>query len=282
MAGEAATLSPLARRLTYLVAVLFALLGTLLFLLPGWASANFAWNVSPFVTMTMGGWCLGNAYIAWESARLWRWSLVYPALLYLWLFGILEALVLVVFRARLSLAGLPAWLYIATLIANVLMAVVGIMDWVRLRPALRPEGGAIRGWVRGGIVFFVVVVLFLAVGGAIAQPGGLSTEGGVFPERLSLFTVRAFAAFFGALSLAAVPLLRARGIGPVLVYGRTGLALIVPILLAAAVHIRAFDFARRPGGIGYLVAYIGTFIYTVAVLRSYGGGRSPGEPTPPL
>jgi hypothetical protein len=54
-------LSSISRTLTYLSALCYLLVGTVLFLAPGWGSGKFAWNVSPFVLMTIGGWCLGNA-----------------------------------------------------------------------------------------------------------------------------------------------------------------------------------------------------------------------------
>ncbi|MEN3355079.1 MAG: hypothetical protein V7640_3237, partial [Betaproteobacteria bacterium] len=40
------------RRLTYLLAFLYALLGAILFFAPVQFSSVFAWKVSPFVTMT--------------------------------------------------------------------------------------------------------------------------------------------------------------------------------------------------------------------------------------
>ncbi|HXD09971.1 MAG TPA: hypothetical protein VN653_07915, partial [Anaerolineales bacterium] len=83
-------LSKTSRSLTYLNAMLNAVLGALLFLLPEKLAPVFAWKVTSFMTMTIGGWCLGNAWLAWFVARRWQWSLVYPALYYLWLFGILE------------------------------------------------------------------------------------------------------------------------------------------------------------------------------------------------
>ena len=43
--------------------------GAVLFAAPEWASANFAWKISPFVAMTLGGWCLGNASLAFIVAR---------------------------------------------------------------------------------------------------------------------------------------------------------------------------------------------------------------------
>ena len=83
-------LSPLARQLTYATAALYAVLGLVLFLLPNWASPRFAWNVSPFVAMTLGGWCLGNGFAAYVVVRRWRFSLVASGLTYLALFGVLE------------------------------------------------------------------------------------------------------------------------------------------------------------------------------------------------
>src|SRR2546423_14426321 len=89
-------LSALSRNLTFVVAGLFTLLGLVLFFVPDWASANFLWKVSPFVAMTMGGWYLGSAFLAWEVARVWRWSSVYASIIFLWVFSLLETVVLLV------------------------------------------------------------------------------------------------------------------------------------------------------------------------------------------
>src|SRR5688572_4545002 len=106
-------LTNLSRTLTYLTALLYAVLGTLLFVLPGQLAPLFAWKVSAFVTMTIGGWCLGNAWLAFLAARRWRWDLVYSTLLYLWLFGVLQTLVLQLFISKLQAAHPIAWLYLA-------------------------------------------------------------------------------------------------------------------------------------------------------------------------
>lgn len=63
-------LSTVSRWLTYLNAVLYTVLGVLLFFLPESIAPVFAWKVTPF--MTIGGWCLGNAWLAWMIARRWR------------------------------------------------------------------------------------------------------------------------------------------------------------------------------------------------------------------
>jgi hypothetical protein len=140
---------------------------------------------------------------------------------------------------------------------------------VTRRPAAPPLGAPIKTWVRAAMTFFVIVVTVLAIGGLQARQGGLSTEGAVFPEPLTLFTVRAFAVFFGSLVIEGILLLRSRGIIPLYFTLRTGIWLIIPILIAAFVHLRLFDFANRPLGLGYFAAYIGTLIFSFAVLWSY-------------
>lgn len=262
-------ISPLLRRLTILLAILYAVLGLILFLAPAWSAANFSWKISSFVAMTMGGWCLGNAYFAWESVRVGRWAVVYPSLIYLWLFGILELLVLFLFRDLLILNVPMAWPYILTLGLTVVTAIVGIVIWWRERPSLAAEGLAVPLWIRPIIIFFVVFVGLLALLGGRAQPGGLSTEGGIFPQPLTLFTVRAFAAFYAALALSALPLIWTRHLAPWLLYVRSGLGLIIPILIAALVYLDQFDFANRPGGLLYIGAYVAALVVASFILAVY-------------
>ena len=111
-------LSSASRTLTRLSAICYLLLGAVLFLAPNWASGNFPWNVSPFVVMTIGGWCLGNSVFAWQSAHSWEWSRVYPSLTYLWLFGVLEAAVLSAFRDKVSVGSIVALGYMVTIGIN--------------------------------------------------------------------------------------------------------------------------------------------------------------------
>lgn len=263
------SLSSYSRGFTYLTAVLFLLVGVTMFLFPAWTASNFAWKVSPFVAMTIGAWGIGNAVIAYESARIWRWAVIYPALIYLWLFAMMETGVLILFRDRVTLNSPIAWAYALTLAVAVLMSLLGILEVVLRRPAAPPLGAPIRTWVRAAVTFFVLVVTILAIGGLQARQGGLSTEGAVFPEPLTLFTVRAFAVFFASLVIEGILLLCSRGIIPLYFTLRTSIWLIIPILIAAFVHLNAFDFAARPLGLGYFAAYIGTLIFSFAVLWSY-------------
>ena len=255
-------LSATSRTLTRLSAICYLLLGTVLFLAPQWSFGQFPWNVSAFVVMTIGGWCLGNAVFAWQSARIWDWRRVYPSLIYLWLFGLFEAAVLIAFRDRVSVGSLVAFGYLVTIGVNVLAAVVGIVDWARRRQTMQVEGIPVPGYVRGLIIFFNINLSILALGGLLAQTGGLSTEGGIFPEPLTLFSIRAFAAFFAAIWLSAMPLIWARNLTPMFAYGLAGIILILPILIAALVNFDKFDFSNRPGGILYVGAYLFTLIVT--------------------
>ncbi len=127
-------LSRFSRILTYFTALLYFVTGLILFILPARIAPVFAWKVTPFMTMTIGGWCLGNAWLAWMSARRWKWAVVYTSLTYLWLFGLIQTLVVIMFADKLALANPIAWLYLVTLGVNVLTAVVGLIDWTRLRP----------------------------------------------------------------------------------------------------------------------------------------------------
>ena len=67
---NAAMLSSNSQRLTYLVAILYTILGLPLFLAPEWAAQNFFWSVTPFLAMIIGARYLGAAFVASQSARI--------------------------------------------------------------------------------------------------------------------------------------------------------------------------------------------------------------------
>jgi hypothetical protein len=129
---EKIMLSSTSRALTYLSALGYLLVGTTLFLAPSWSAGQFPWNASPFVVMTIGGWCLGNAVFAWQSARSWDWRLTYPSLIYLWLFAIFEAAVMFAFRAKVHTDSVIAVSYLAMVGVNVLNALSALpLVWAR-------------------------------------------------------------------------------------------------------------------------------------------------------
>lgn len=262
-------LSSASRTLTRLSAVSYLLVGTMLFLAPNWAAGQFPWNVSSFVVMTIGGWCLGNAAFAWQTARLWDWKRVYPSLIYLWLFGIFEAGVMLAFRDKVNVGSIVAYSYVAAIAINVLAAVIGFSDVLRLRPTTAVDGRPVPAYVRVLTTIFTINLGILALGGLRAAAGGLSTEAGIFPEPLTLFSVRAFAVFFAAICLSALPLIWARNLTPMFAYGQAGLVLVIPILIAALVNLDKFDFSARPGGMLYIGSYLFTLVVTAWGLWNY-------------
>lgn len=267
-------LSNLSRWLTYLLVILYAILGALLFILPETLAPVFAWKVTPFMTMTIGGWALGNAWLALFAARRWQWSLVYTSLLYLWLFGIGELLVLFNFRDKLVLAHPIAWLYLITLLTNVLAALIGIMDWLRLRPSTKSSGAAFSGFLYIGLIGFILFVGFLGIYGSTAQIGAPGTSGGIFPEVMSLFTLRSFGMFYLTLAAGVIPFLWNRNLNAILHHGIASYGLIIFITIAAFVYLGLFDFASRPGGALYFAAYLGVGIPLLFIFRKLGTGAS--------
>lgn len=267
-------LSNLSRWLTYLIAALYTVLGALLFFLPAALAPVFAWKVTPFMTMTIGGWALGNAWLAWITARRWQWNLVFSALLYLCLFGIGELLVLFNFRSKLVLVHPIAWYYFITLIINAIAAVIGTIDWLRLRPTASSSGPRISGSQNIGIIAFILFVGFLGIYGLTAQIGAPGTNGGIFPEVMSLFTLRSFGMFYLTLALGVLPFLWIKNLNAILHHSIASYGLILFITIAASANLHLFDFAARPGGALYFLAYLTVGIPLIFVFRKFGTGAN--------
>jgi hypothetical protein len=249
-------LTNFSRLLTYLTALLYAVLGAILFLFPNQIAPVFAWKVSAFVTITIGGWCLGNAWLAFLAAQRWRWELVYSALSYLWLFGLLETVIVFLFNEKLQLGHPIAWLYLVTLGVNLLTALISVLDVLRLRPALPIDGPPVPGLLRWLDVLFIVFVGFLGYYGLSAQIGDFGTNGGIFPEVMSLFTLRSFGAFYFSLALGVIPLLWAKSQRSYLSHGLLSSGLLLFITLAAFISIHVFDFAAHPSQMIYIGVYL--------------------------
>lgn len=267
-------LSNTSRWLTYFTALFYAIVGLFLFFLPEQLAPQFAWKVTPLMTMTIGGWCLGNAFLAYVSAHRWDWQLVGTSLLYLWLFSILEIIILAIFRDKLVISHPIAWAYILSLLMSLIMAVVGILDWLRVRPAMAASGPETPGLLR---ILPVGAVLFTGSIGvaALVNPLGFwGTNGEIFPEPMSLFTLRSFGAFYLSLALAVVPMLFYRNFALFLNHIYSTLGFFVTISIAAFVYIRLFNFVERPFGLLYLVAYVLVGIAVGLVLLKYGRGGS--------
>jgi hypothetical protein len=252
--------------LTYLTAALALITGLMLFVAPGQMAPVFAWNVTPLMAMTIGGWCLGNAWLAFWVARRWDWTVIRTSIIYLWLFGVLESAVVIAFRDRLALGHPVAWVYLAMLAANLLAAITGILSWWRVRPAVRPPtrrlggGLVILSWV------FLGIVGFLGAYGLFAQPGTLGTNGGIFPEVMTPFTLRAFAAFYLSLALATVSLWRSGNLDEGLFHSMAAYALIITISAAIVAYAPLFDISEAPGRLIYIGAYVGVGVVTALLL----------------
>ena len=260
----APTLWRVTRIALYVAAAGFGILGVAAFLAPGWASQNFPWSVGPFVAMSIGGWSLGTAAIALDAARGTPASR-YPLLVFLWLFGVGETVVLFGFLDRAVVSAVLTYPYLVGLGALLVATATGVpavwmSDW---RGGVGPRA---PWWVSAGTIVFVLLVVGLAFATLLARPGGSATEGGFVPEKMTLFTVRAFSAFFLAIAGASASLLAVPRIPLILDFGRAGLYLIVPITIAALVNLSVFDFAARPGGLVYLGAYVVVGLGVIAIL----------------
>ena len=256
MNKESILLSSTSRFLTYLSAALYTILGLLLFILPASFSPSFAWKVTPFVTMTIGAWSLGTAVFCWTAALLWKWSLAYSSLLYMWLFGIFEVLVVIAFRDKLQMTHPIAWLYLSAIIVSSLAALVGAMDWLRIRPRVEPLGQKVNSTLRTLTFIVVAFVLLLGLNAVVVKMGTFGTNGEIFPEVISLFTLRGFGALYLALSISGAPLLFNKGSAVFLAHiiGNSGLIVLIP--LAAFLNLNDFSILAHPTQLIYPGAYL--------------------------
>jgi hypothetical protein len=178
--------------------------------------------------------------------------------------------VLAAFSDRVLLASPLAWIYVTALLLTCLLAVVAAVEAWRRRPVLIEIGPRFGGVTLILTAIFILLVGFLGCYGLLAVEGMPGLNGGIFPERMTMFSLRAFGAFYLALAIGAVPLLRARGHGNVLTYGVAAYGLIVFITMAALVFIGHFDFVARPTQAIYLGVYLLVGIVVGIYMLRYG------------
>lgn len=248
--------------------ILYSILGIILFFNPEWSSTQFAWKISPFVAMTIGGWCIGCAFFAWKSFQSGDWKLIYPNLIFLWIFGLLETLVLFAFKNKVLINSTLAIIYTGTLILNSIFAIFGI--WFLAKNSLPKDSGNISKpkWLQIGINIGIFFVSGIALGALTTANGGNVTSGKFLPETLSLFTMRAFGAFYLSLVLTGLTLIKNKSILPVLAFIEGGLALTIPITIAALIYFPIDRLINFPGGMIYIFAYI-VVIFAVVPLLAY-------------
>jgi hypothetical protein len=248
-------LAPKTRAAIRIGSLLYLALGLVLFAAPEFAASAFPWTVTPLVAMTIGGWLLGNGAALWFASAPGPATRVMPVLAYVAAFAALELLVVIAFRGALRLDALLAIPYLLTLGVSIIAAAFGMLELRNSTDVVVTDDKPLPLLDRRLLAGLLVFVTLLAVGGFIAGSGGLSTTGQIFPEPITLFTVRAFAAFYLALAIGISALLLRPGVASAFMLGIAGIALIIPILVAALLHLGAFDFAGRPLGILYLAAY---------------------------
>jgi hypothetical protein len=272
-----ASLSPASRWLTRAISVACLLLGLLLFAFPGWSAHHFPWQVSPFVAMTLGSYLLGNAWIAAVAQRTWTFARVYSALLYLWLFGVLETAVVLVHRGKLITGAVLTVPYLVMLGVTVAAAVAGLADWVRRRPPLRSGGIAMPRVVRGLQVAFVIVVALIA---AVVLYGPKSAhDARYFPQSLTSFTLGSLGVFYLSLSLSVLFMINQPGMATLATYLRGTIVLVAVIVIATLLNIGIFHFGAHPRRIVYLGTYLVVLAGTSAIMM-WHHRRNRGAPAP--
>src|SRR5258707_7392944 len=105
-------LTPIARGIHRVTAAAYLGFGGVLFLAPAWAAARFPWSVTPFVAMTIGGWCIGVTCFSWIGGRRGPIGAVLPVLTFVWLFGLSEIVVLLIDKPAFQVDAPPAIPYV--------------------------------------------------------------------------------------------------------------------------------------------------------------------------
>jgi hypothetical protein len=255
-------LSPLSRQLTYLVAGLYTILGLPLFLAPEWAAQNFLWRVTPFLAMTIGAWYLGTAFVAWQSARNWRWSLIYMGMIFVWTFSLLEALLLVMYWPALRLDTWIAWAYLLVLAVGSISSILAVLDWIRTRPSSAVEGPVVPVWQRAFLFIFIAFSLYISVPLLI----GAAKGGNIWPGELTALSARGFGAFYFAITFGDLFGIFERRLSTfhfLLPFATVGSLL---LLIPALVYLDQFNFQAQPGGLVYIGTYASAILFTLIAL----------------
>jgi hypothetical protein len=280
-----------ARSVHRFTAVAYLAFGAVLFLAPAWSAERFPWTVSPFVAMTIGGWCIGVTCFSWIGGRRGPIGAVLPVLTFVWVFGLSEVVVLLAERPVVRADAPLAIPYVLSLVLTLASGGIGLLEVVHRAAAGEDVHGDARlglhGGVRAVLLALAAMLGALAIAAALADIVGPATSGKVFPQAVTLFTVRAFAALNLSMAIgAAVAALRgSRSAGAWLALA--ALFLLGPTLAAALANLGEFDFANRPLGWLYLGGYAALLVAGAAfawahrdVYARRGAPTTPAMPEP--
>jgi hypothetical protein len=265
---------PWAKTVLAVTGLVLVFTGVALFLLPEYAADNFAWAVSPFVAMTIGGWSAGLGVMALDAARSWTregLSRTYASVVAVWLFCVLELAVVLGFAKVLRTDHWLTYPYLLALGLGIVSALLGAPVLWRRRALLAKQGDGVPIWLRATYALFTVVTLGLAVAALTLDV----SNGSVVPEALSPFSATAFAAFLVALAAGALPMALTRDAEPAAQYARAGLFPDVLTLAAALAFTSSFDLEARPGGWLYIGAYVLVAIVALAIVYWHRRGQRP-------
>jgi hypothetical protein len=263
-------LTPISRGVHRVTALAYLGFGALLFLAPAWAAERFPWSVTPFVAMTIGGWCIGVTCFSWIGGRRGPIGAVLPVLTFVWLFGLSEILVIFIDKPAFRVDAPLAVPYVLSLALTLASGGFGLLELVHRASGGEDIHGGDTG-TAGGAVRAVLLVLALLLGVlaiAVLLAGTVSTatSGKVFPEPVTLFTVRAFGALNLSLALGALIAAVRRSHSASVWLALAAGFLIVPTLIAALVNFGAFDLVNRPLGAVYVGAYVALLLLIVPFL----------------
>jgi hypothetical protein len=138
---------------------------------------------------------------------------------------------------------------------------------------MKSDGAMMQPIHRMYAILFASVVGFLGIYAVSVQIGAPGTNRGIFPEVMSLFTLRSFGVFYLSISLAAFPFVFwEKSLKTVLNHAYASFALILFVSIAAFVNIGLFDFVHKPGGLIYFAAYLIVGVPLLLTFRKLGTG----------
>jgi hypothetical protein len=246
---------PLAKVLLTLTGFGLVFTGLAMFLVPELALDAFPWDASAFVAMTIGAWAVGLGALALDAAVGWTrkgLSRVYAAVLAVWLFCILELVVVVITLPEVHTDHWLTYPYVLGLVLGSLSGLIGGPILWRRRALVARQGTGTPRWLRAIYVVWAVA----SVAGAVAVLLIDTSRVGLVPEPLTSLSARAAAAMLVALAAGTLPMALTHDIEPAIQFARAGLYIDVLSVVAAAVWIGSFDVLGRPAGFAYLAAWL--------------------------